>query len=269
MAGLVCCVIFSTAASSVVVSVTATVSGAPPEETPTEVHFSGRAYPGSTVHIKKNGTEIATTVADPLAMFDVQLTVDPGSVTFAIYATDTDGMDGKAFQVTLMLAEGSTTTVSGIFLAPTIDIDDVNYSVGETITIFGQTVPNSDVTVTVSSNPTMQDVTADSSGVYQSQFVAGSGNLVVGAHTGSSKATAPDSQVSETSGTVAFTIGQAASCGAGPGDLNCDGRVDLVDFSILLYYWNQQNPELQAADINGDGVVGIVDFSIMLYYWTG
>lgn len=52
-----------------------------------------------------------------------------------------------------------------------------------------------------------------------------------------------------------------------PGDINRDGRVDLVDFSILLYNWGMpKNPQ---ADFNEDGVVDLVDFSIMLYHWTG
>ncbi len=50
-------------------------------------------------------------------------------------------------------------------------------------------------------------------------------------------------------------------------DLNRDGRVDLVDFSILLYNWGRpQNP---VADLNADGRVDLVDFSILLYWWTG
>jgi hypothetical protein len=52
-------------------------------------------------------------------------------------------------------------------------------------------------------------------------------------------------------------------------DLNCDGRVNLTDFSILLFYWNQANPANARADINRSGVVDLTDFSIMLYDWTG
>lgn len=255
-------------ASSIDVSVSATVPGTPPEVPPTKVRFIGSAYPGSPVHFIMDGTSVATTQANPATAFDVELTVTPGSHTFSIYATDTNSIDGKAFQISLTLSEGSTTTVSGIFLAPSIDISDSQFNIGDTITIFGQTVPNSAVAVTVNSDPTVHQVTANGSGVYQSQFVAGNETLVAGAHTGNSKATAPTTQVSETSKLVAFGIG-ATSCGAGPSDLNCDGRVDLIDFSILLYYWNQTNPSLARADINSDGVVGIVDFSIMLYYWTG
>ena len=49
-------------------------------------------------------------------------------------------------------------------------------------------------------------------------------------------------------------------------DLNKDGKVNLVDFSILLYYWKTTHHE---ADINIDGIVDLADFSIMMYCWTG
>ena len=52
-------------------------------------------------------------------------------------------------------------------------------------------------------------------------------------------------------------------------DLNNDGSVDIIDFSILLYFWDQKNPQNQCADINFDGVVDIFDFSIMMYWWNG
>jgi hypothetical protein len=49
------------------------------------------------------------------------------------------------------------------------------------------------------------------------------------------------------------------------GDLNCDGFVNLVDFSILLFNWNTAS---EVADINSDGIVSLPDFSVMLYNWT-
>ena len=51
-----------------------------------------------------------------------------------------------------------------------------------------------------------------------------------------------------------------------PADLNGDGRVNLIDFSILLHWWGKDNA---LADLNKDGRVGLKDFSIMMYWWTG
>ena len=49
-------------------------------------------------------------------------------------------------------------------------------------------------------------------------------------------------------------------------DFNGDGRVDLSDLSILLYYENFGSYN-RLYDLNGDGRIDITDVSIMLYYW--
>jgi len=51
-------------------------------------------------------------------------------------------------------------------------------------------------------------------------------------------------------------------------DLNFDGKINLIDFSILLYFWGQSSPSNRCVDINFDGIVDLVDFSIMMYWWT-
>lgn len=54
-----------------------------------------------------------------------------------------------------------------------------------------------------------------------------------------------------------------------PLDFNCDGKINLVDLSISLY-WMGQPPELALRyDLNADGRLDIRDISIMLYHWTG
>lgn len=65
-----------------------------------------------------------------------------------------------------------------------------------------------------------------------------------------------------------FTImGQIAKPINRVADFNQDGRVDAIDFSILLYNWGILKNSV--TDINQDGKVDTVDFSIFLYWWTG
>jgi hypothetical protein len=52
-------------------------------------------------------------------------------------------------------------------------------------------------------------------------------------------------------------------------DFNCDGRINLKDVSIFLFWMNRREPEAQRYDLNGDGRLDIRDISIILYYWTG
>jgi hypothetical protein len=51
-------------------------------------------------------------------------------------------------------------------------------------------------------------------------------------------------------------------------DITNDGRVNISDFSILVYWINRKGPPAK-VDLNGDGKVNLVDFSILAYYWTG
>ena len=253
------------------VSVTATVPSATPPETPiTSVVLKGIAYPSSTVTILKDGALAVAVPADPTARFDVTLgSLTAGTYTFGVYGKDRDGRQGPTLNFTVTLTTGTTVTITGIFLGPTIEADKTMARLGETITLLGVTSPSSTVSVYVSSETDHSfNVTASSSGAWSKQFQAS--DLRVGNHEAKSKATDPDGSVSEFSNTVSFQVATTELCADKvKADLNCDGEVDIVDFSILLYYWNQRNPKNARADINTDGIVNIIDFSIMLYYWTG
>lgn len=47
-------------------------------------------------------------------------------------------------------------------------------------------------------------------------------------------------------------------------DLNKDGRINLFDISVLLFYRGKPNPE--KGDLNNDGVVDLHDFAQFLYW---
>ncbi|MBU0597773.1 dockerin type I repeat-containing protein [Patescibacteria group bacterium] len=275
---------FVSAQASKQVTVTAVVPEKPPLEEPdTIIIFSGIAYPSSTVTISRDASVISVITTNSQAQFQVQATVDPGTYTFTIVGIDSDGIEGKISNFTLTLSEGTTTTISGIFLGPTITIDNTSIGPGETTTLNGTTVPSSEVNVTLNYTAAaaaagdphiaVHIASADSNGRWLQLF--NTDDLSVGSYDANAQAIEPENQsVSETSKTVSFDVvtgeEEPDECdGMVPGDLNCDGYVNLVDFSILLFYWNSTDPANPRADINSDGLVEIIDFSIMLYYWTG
>jgi hypothetical protein len=51
-------------------------------------------------------------------------------------------------------------------------------------------------------------------------------------------------------------------------DLNGDSRIDVVDLSVLLFYFNQTGEKISRYDLNGDGIIDVADISILMYYWT-
>jgi hypothetical protein len=101
------------------------------------------------------------------------------------------------------------------------------------------------------------------------------GDLSPAAYTALATAVAPDAATSEQSQPASFELRASvtepvATCdGKGLSDVNCDTKVNLVDFSIMLYYWLQAVEPGNRSDMNRDGAVNIVDFSILLYQWTG
>jgi hypothetical protein len=61
-----------------------------------------------------------------------------------------------------------------------------------------------------------------------------------------------------TSASVSVTVSNVVII---PEDINQDGHVDLLDFSLLAQKFNQSGTGIGRADINGDGVVNLLDFS--------
>ena len=53
-----------------------------------------------------------------------------------------------------------------------------------------------------------------------------------------------------------------------PGDCNADNVINLVDFSVLAFWYGKDNPPV-CVDTNHDGIINLVDFSILAFYWTG
>lgn len=53
-------------------------------------------------------------------------------------------------------------------------------------------------------------------------------------------------------------------------DLNVDDKVNLTDFSVLMFNYARGDFPNKAADINDDRKPpDLVDFSIMMFHWTG
>ncbi|MBI2984857.1 MAG: hypothetical protein HYY50_04510 [Candidatus Kerfeldbacteria bacterium] len=232
------------------------------------VEFRGRASVEAVIEVRRDGAVIKTITADQAAAFSLGLPDQPtGQHIFEIRATDAASRVHPALTFALRLSTGSTTLVSGIFLGPTISLDQGAKRLGALVTVNGRTVPRSLITVTAA--PGARKFTAAANDLGHWTMSLNTASLGVGSHTFVAVAVAPDGGQSKPSRTATLTVspgGRPAELAAS--DLNRDGRVDLTDFSILLYFWQDTSPENPRADINQDGRVAIVDFSIMLFQWT-
>lgn len=242
---------------------------------PTQVVFSGRAYPKSSITLLKDAQVAAITVADASANFQITLSnFTGGTYNFGIWAEDYKGNRSITQQFNISLSTGATTLVSGIFIPPTISIDKTEVAKGDVLNILGQSLPGSAVSIRINSEKELLKKTAaDKDGVWLYKFDTGeieSGNHFIKAN--SSK----DGDITTFSETLSFLVGTRnvltpeKKC-PNKGDPNDDCRVNLVDFSVLAYWYKRPLTKEVAAkvDLNGDGKINLVDFSIMAYYWSG
>lgn len=239
----------------------------------TNVVFTGRAYPRSTVTLLKDAQIVATTIASADANFQVTISnISGGNYLFSVYSEDNKGNRSSLLTFPVGITAGVTTKVSDIFIAPSLAVDKSEVRKGDTISIFGQSVPTAAVTITIGSD---QDFfvqgSADSSGIYLLNF--DTTPLEMGQHTAKSKSSFKG-EISPFSKVTSFIVGtqnilaQAPTQSSLKGDTNSDSRVNLVDFSVAAYWYKRPSPPA-TADLNGDKKVDLVDFSIMAYYWTG
>jgi hypothetical protein len=256
------------------VSVSAVVQAPPPPEEPkTIVRFTGFAYSNSELTILRNGTFLANTSASSSATFDTAIEMNPGTYTFSIHGKDPNGTVGPTFNISVTVNSGVTLTITGIFLGPTIEVNKNSVKIGDNINFSGYTVPNSTVTLFINPETNASyDIISNGNGYWSKSLIAGENLVNSGTHQAYAKANA-NGDNSENSKTLNFFVTEETTpnpCdSASPADLNCDGRVNLVDFSILMFYWQEKTPANSRADINRDGLVDIIDFSIMMFYWTG
>jgi hypothetical protein len=232
---------------------------------PAKIIFEGRAYPNAFLTLLKNNSVVATFFAEPSGLFKKELTgIRGGTYTFGIFAEDTAGRESTTLSFTIGILAGTVTHISGIFISPTIDLFPSQIERGSGIDIFGQVFPGSQVNIFIFPEEILRETFADSQGKWF--YELDTSPLREREYSVRAKAFFGEGEQSPFSQTIPFLIITPKCQGA---DLNFDGLVDIVDFSILMYFWHLTSPENICADINQDGIVDLVDFSIMMYQWTG
>lgn len=234
---------------------------------PANVIFKGRAYPKTLLTLLRNGQVAATFFAENSGLFQKELTgVPAGTYTFGIWAEDTKGRKSVTLSFTVGILSERTTTISGIFISPTIEVGPTQVEKGEIVDISGQVFPESEVNIFIASDEIVKTTKSSLKGDWI--YKLDSSSLEEREHRARAKAVYGDGEQSSFSQTLSFLVVKRGALVCRGADLNFDKKVNLIDFSILLYYWHQKKPANICADINQDGIVDLVDFSIMMYYWT-
>tara|TARA_B100000745_G_scaffold288215_1_gene225464 strand:+ start:1862 stop:2992 length:1131 start_codon:yes stop_codon:yes gene_type:complete len=236
----------------------------------TQIDVSGKTIPRATVNIILDAETIGSVRADSSGNFDFATDASPGTVSMGFWTEDDNNVRSITYNTTFDVTQGAITNISGIFVPPTIAVSDATVNPGEPMTFFGQAAPNVSVELHIGDSQQVLTTTSDSGGYWnidldtaafspaeytaRARYVVGSGTLVT------------ESSFSATLQLFLGVDGQPTT----PSDLNRDGFVNLIDFSILIFWWGTNGGTSDPpADINGNGRVSIEDFSILLFNWTG
>jgi len=236
----------------------------------TRVVILGKGYPGATVNILKDGQTAGAVPADYAGDFFFEIyPVTPGPTTFGFWSSDSKGLRSITFTTTFQVTQNAVTTVSNVYLPPTIDLESKKVKLGDIIKAFGSSAPSARISLFVNKEKEAK-VTGTTTGAGAWSLAFGSDGLENEAfHSVKALFEQIGSGAQAKSGysqSISFYTGDKEVSIPGSADLNKDGKVNLIDFSILLFHWNTDHA---IADINIDGKVGLIDFSILLFNWTG
>lgn len=237
------------------------------------VSISGKAYPNADVNILLDGEVIGVVQADAGAnFFFSSADITPGTVTFGFWAEDANQLRSISYTTTLQVAQSAVTNINNVLLPPTIELSGRSFDAGDILTLSGQSVPEVDLSSTVNSNhEIISDTITDADGFWE--IDVDTTPLEEDIHTAKAQffTSLDGSEVSSGfSQALTFFIGDVQEGFVGSSDLNRDGFVNLIDFSILLFHWGTDGADSDPpADINLSGNVDLTDFSIMIFNWTG
>ena len=241
-----------------------------------EVEINGWSYPVSTVSIAKDGKlEKEIRVDDRHRFSHLLSNLSQGVYTLSVWSFDSDSRKSNTHATTFWLKRGTKTVVSDIIIPPTIDIKKSSVEVGAPLEVFGQSVassvmevwlfPDRDGGVKEAEIKKQFFNSAKDSGLWSATL--DTKNMAPGNYR--VKARSNFSPIGSSDFSISLGCGIGAAGGLTPcqrSDLNKDKKVNLVDFSIMMFHWNTNHA---IADINQDGKVNLVDFSMMLFCWTG
>lgn len=235
------------------------------------VSIAGIGYPNQQINFLLDTKSVGSVRANSSGRFEFTTKASPGTATLGVWANDATGVRSITLNNTFDVTQGAITNVTGLLLPPTITVSNAKVSPGSVVTVSGQAVPSATVEIMVGNSSLRTERTeSDATGRYTLQLnTAALRNAEYPLKARSITGTPPLLTQSNFSSIVQLFVG-VDGAPSSPSDLSRDSKVNLTDFSILIYWWQtaggDSNPP---ADINGNGRVSLEDFSILLFNWTG
>lgn len=238
-----------------------------------QVVITGYASPRSKITVLVDGKSAVTATAESNGSYSATVEkIARGAYTFGVYATDAAGTKSSTFSTSFTVAGARESALSNINIPPSILVSPNPVNPGQALTISGYTFPNAEVTIENEKDKNTASrksytVTANGSGAWSTPVDTAS--FSNGTYKVRAKAV-KDTLTSNFSQYTLYGVGGPSASTGSNSDLNRDGKVNLTDFSILLFWWNTDGGDSNPpADISQDGKVNLTDFSILLFNWTG
>jgi hypothetical protein len=237
------------------------------------VIINGFAFPRSDIVILVDGK-----IADQIqsagdGAFSVTLdAIASGAYTFGAYGIDKNGIKSSTFSTTFTVTGARGSTLSNINVLPSIKVSPDPVQPDSTVKMSGYAIPNATITIENQSDKSSANLKtfmalSDGNGLWSVDIPTT--GFTKGTYKVRAKAKQETGASTNFSNYTMYGVGEAANVPR-TSDLNKDGKVNLTDFSILLFWWNTDGGKSSPpADINQDGKVSLTDFSILIFNWTG
>ena len=236
----------------------------------TQISVVGRAYPNSLVNILLDTQPVGSVRANSAGRFEFAVATSPGTASMSFWAVDSANTRSITLNSTFDVTQGAITNISGLILPPTLRVSQPSINPGDPLTVSGQSIPSATLELQFNNNELVERTTSDAAGnwsISPNTATLRRAEYVLRAR--SITGTPPLTTQSNFSSAVQLFVGVDARTNT-PSDLNRDDKVNLIDFSIMIFWWGTNGGDSNPpADINGNGRVGIEDFSILLFNWTG
>jgi uncharacterized membrane protein YgcG len=237
------------------------------------VIINGFAFPNSSIVTLVDGQIAETGQANSEGRFTVTLEeIARGVYTFGVYAIDSNDVKSTTFSTSFSVQGARTSSLSNVNIMPTILVDPDPVTLGQIANVTGFSIPDADITIQNQNDKTSVSLktfttTSDSRGEWSLDI--DTTGFSRGTYKVRAKAEQAGGAETNFSDYTYYGVGQDADVQINA-DLNRDGSVNLIDFSILLFWWGGDGGASDPpADINQDGNVSLTDFSILLFNWTG
>lgn len=237
------------------------------------VIITGFAFPRSEVIYLVDGQIAVRGRANADGAFTEEIEdIARGVYTFGVYAVDENGVRSSTYATTFSVTGARGSTLSNVNIMPSIAVKPNPVTPGGVLTVSGFAIPNALVTLehqNDKSSASLKTYTAQSNASGAWSLTIDTTGFTTGTYKVRAKAKQETGVSTNFSNYTYYGVGAAAKLPTSS-DLNRDSKVNLTDFSILLFWWGtaggNSNPP---ADINQDGKVSLTDFSIMIFNWTG